>query len=61
MYEFVDIFSLEEDMWEFIAKPVLALIFLYEIKDMHREVIKLMENQDDADALLEAENPFYIP
>lgn len=49
-------------MWEFIPKPVIALIFLYEIKDMHKEVIKLTEGvQDDNTELLNSENPFFIP
>ena len=38
-YSFVDVFSLDEEMWQFIPQPVISLIFLYEIKDMHKEVI----------------------
>ena len=48
-------------MWGFIAKPVIALIFLYEIKEEHREVIKIKEEQDDVEGLLKTENPFFIP
>ena len=39
LFEFVDVFSLDVEMWSFIPQPILSLIFLYEIKDMHKEVI----------------------
>ena len=39
MFSFVDVFSLDPEMWAYIPQPVLSLILLYEIKDEHKEVI----------------------
>ena len=61
LFEFQDVYSLEPDMWEFIPRPILSLIFLYEIKDIHKEVIYResdTEKQNQAD--LESENTFFI-
>ena len=37
--QFAEVFSLDPEMWSFIPQPILALIFLYEIKDVHKEAI----------------------
>ena len=47
----------------FVPQPVKALIFLYEIKEQHKEVIYQENDQtpaEERDALLKEENPFFI-
>ena len=47
-------------MWQFIPQPVLSLIFLYEIKDLHKEVIYQAIQDENQQALLELEKPVFI-
>ena len=58
--EFTDVFSLEPDMWSFLPMPISSIIFLYEIKDEHKEVIYAAQKTEDQDALLKEENPFFV-
>ena len=56
-FEFHDVFSLEDEMWEFIPQPIYALIFLYEIKNEHKAIITSnLANQQSENK----ENPFFI-
>ena len=58
--EFTDVFSLEPDMWSFLSMPISSIIFLYEIKDEHKEVIYAAQKTEDQEALLKEENPFFV-
>ena len=46
-FGFVDVFSLDEEMWAFIPQPVLSIIFLYEIKDLQKEAIEKQCNDPE--------------
>ena len=47
-YSFMDVFSLDDEMWQFVPQPIISLIFLYEIKDEHKQTI--YENQSEKEA-----------